>query len=295
MNAKRQALGRGLSALLQDADEDISINPKKYLAGSVANIPIELIEANPFQPRSLFEEEALAELSESIKHQGIIQPITVRISGENKFQIIAGERRLRASQIAGLDDIPAYIRTANDDQMLEMAIVENLQRENLNAIEISICFQRLIEECNLTQEKLSERVGKDRSTITNYIRLLKLPAEIQVAIRDNKISMGHARALISVDKHNLQLKILKEIIEKTLSVRAVEQLVKKLNDTKELTKAIDEIPTIATKFLTVKNKLSKKLQAKVNIRRSAKGKGSIVIAFSSEDEFDKIIRLLDNQ
>lgn len=295
MNAKRQALGRGLSALLQDADEDISINPKKYLAGSVANIPIELIEANPFQPRSLFEEEALAELSESIKHQGIIQPITVRISGENKFQIIAGERRLRASQIAGLDDIPAYIRTANDDQMLEMAIVENLQRENLNAIEISICFQRLIEECNLTQEKLSERVGKDRSTITNYIRLLKLPAEIQVAIRDNKISMGHARALISVDKHNLQLKILKEIIEKTLSVRAVEQLVKKLNDTKELTKAIDEIPTIATKFLTVKNKLSKKLQAKVNIRRSSKGKGSIVIAFSSEDEFDKIIRLLDNQ
>lgn len=295
MNAKRQALGRGLSALLQDADEDISINPKKYLAGSVANIPIELIEANPFQPRSLFEEEALAELSESIKHQGIIQPITVRISGENKFQIIAGERRLRASQIAGLDDIPAYIRTANDDQMLEMAIVENLQRENLNAIEISICFQRLIEECNLTQEKLSERVGKDRSTITNYIRLLKLPAEIQVAIRDNKISMGHARALISVDKHNLQLKILKEIIEKTLSVRAVEQLVKKLNDTKELTKAIDEIPTIATKFLAVKNKLSKKLQAKVNIRRSSKGKGSIVIAFSSEDEFDKIIRLLDNQ
>ena len=289
------ALGRGLSALLQDADEDISINPKKYLAGSVANIPIELIEANPFQPRSLFEEEALAELSESIKHQGIIQPITVRISGENKFQIIAGERRLRASQIAGLDDIPAYIRTANDDQMLEMAIVENLQRENLNAIEISICFQRLIEECNLTQEKLSERVGKDRSTITNYIRLLKLPAEIQVAIRDNKISMGHARALISVDKHNLQLKILKEIIDKTLSVRAVEQLVKKLNDTKELTKAIDEIPTIATKFLAVKNKLSKKLQAKVNIRRSSKGKGSIVIAFSSEDEFDKIIRLLDNQ
>ncbi len=293
MNVKKQALGRGLSALLQDAEEDITVNSKKYLAGFVAIIPIELIQANPFQPRSLFEEDALKELSESIKHQGIIQPITVRISGEDKFQIIAGERRLRASQLAGLIEIPAYIRTANDDQMLEMAIVENLQRENLNAIEIAISFQRLIEECSLTQEKLSERVGKDRSTITNYIRLLKLPAEIQVAIRDNKISMGHARALVSVEKHNVQLKILKEIIEKTLSVRAVEQLVKKLNNTKELTKAIEQTPTIATKYLTVKNKLSKKLQAKVNIRKSSKGKGSIVIPFSSEDEFDKIIRILD--
>jgi len=295
MNAKKQALGRGLSSLLPDFEGDINSldNMGKFLAGSIANIPISLIESNPFQPRTLFEVEAINELAESIRHQGIIQPITVRRADNDKFQLISGERRLRASQVAGLTEIPAYIRLVDDQQILEMALVENIQRENLNSIEIAISFQRLIEECNLTQEKLSERVGKDRSTITNYIRLLKLPAEVQVAIRDSKISMGHARALISIEDHKDQLKVLNEIISKHLSVRAVEEIVRKLHDKTIIKEKPVSKAGIAAKYLSLKHRLSNKFNAAINIKRDNKGKGSIVIPFKSDEELDNIIKILD--
>jgi ParB family transcriptional regulator, chromosome partitioning protein len=295
MNAKKQALGRGLSSLLPDFNGDINSldNVGRFLAGSIANIPISLIESNPFQPRTLFEEESINELAESIRHQGIIQPITVRRVDNDKFQLIAGERRLRASQIAGLTEIPSYIRLVDDQQLLEMALVENIQRENLNSIEIAISFQRLIEECNLTQEKLSERLGKDRSTITNYIRLLKLPPEIQIAIRDNKISMGHARALISIENHKDQLKLLGEIISKHLSVRAVEEIVRKINEKKKPKVIPVTLAGIAAKYLSVKQRLSNKFNTGITIKRDNKGKGSIVIPFKSDEELDQIIKILD--
>eukprot|EP01034_Spumella_vulgaris_P002313 gene2313-3005_t len=228
MNAKKKGLGRGLSALLTGSDTEDLLTPEaaeKRPAG-VAAIPVDLIETNPFQPRTEFDETALAELSESIQALGIIQPITVRKTDNGRYQLISGERRFRASKLAGLEEIPAYIRTTNDQGMLEMAIVENIQRENLNAIEVAISFKRLADECSLTQEQLSERVAKKRSTITNYLRLLKLPAEIQAGIRENLISMGHARALINLPSEAQQLKIFNQIIEKDLSVRAVEDLVR---------------------------------------------------------------------
>src|SRR5258705_1315305 len=231
MTTKKNVLGRGLSALLEDINTDITLKSESNpdgaaLAGSITGIPLEKIEANPFQPRSTFEEQALNELAESIREQGIIQPITVRKLGYDKFQIISGERRFRASGIAGLKSIPAYVRIANDQAMLEMSLVENIQRENLNAIEIGISYKRLVDECNLSQDDVSKRVGKERSTITNYIRLLKLPPEIQVAVRDNTISMGHARAIVSVDDPVQQLAIFREIMSKQMSVRDTESAVR---------------------------------------------------------------------
>ncbi|MBK8874588.1 MAG: ParB/RepB/Spo0J family partition protein [Bacteroidetes bacterium] len=213
---KKSALGKGLSALLSNDATDITskseIASAPAIAGSVANIAIDKIETNPFQPRTDFEETALRELSESIRQQGIIQPITVRKMGYDKYQIISGERRFRASKLAGLEIIPAYVRIANDQAMLEMALVENIQRENLNPIEIGISYKRLVDECNLSQEQLAEKVGKDRSTVTNYMRLLRLPPKIQAAIRDGQLSMGHARAIINVDDIGMQLKIYDDII-----------------------------------------------------------------------------------
>ncbi|MDZ7740239.1 MAG: ParB/RepB/Spo0J family partition protein [Bacteroidota bacterium] len=230
MTNKKRALGKGLAAILASPDTDITSKDisGNYVVGAIANIKIHQIESNPFQPRSEFDEESLQELSDSIAEQGIIQPITVRKLGYEKFQLISGERRLKASKLAGMEEIPTYIRVANDEQMLEMALVENIHRENLNAIEIAISYQRLIEECNLTHEKLSERVGKNRTTVTNYLRLLKLSPEVQLALRNNEISMGHARSLINLNDNDAQREAIEIILEEDLSVRETENLVRSL-------------------------------------------------------------------
>src|SRR5687768_3276743 len=237
--SKKKALGRGLSALLSDnsAEDKLEVDiqspassqQKGVVASGIAEIPIEEIEVNPFQPRTHFDQEALQELSESIKVHGIIQPITVRKLSANQYQLISGERRFQASKLAGLKTIPAYIRTADDQQMLEMALIENIQRENLNAIEVALSYQRLISECSLKQEALGERVGKNRATVNNYLRLLRLPPDIQIAIRDNQITMGHARAIVNIDNIDAQLAIFKKIIKEELSVRKVEELVRELS------------------------------------------------------------------
>jgi len=237
---RKTGLGKGLGALLQSEDIDVSKGkqpekvaakePANTSAGSINFIKISQIAVNPFQPRSDFDEQAMQELADSIQNQGLIQPITVRQVGKNEYQLISGERRLRASKRAGIEDVPAYVRTANDQQMLEMALIENIQRENLNAIEVALSFQRMIEECNLKQDQLGERVSKNRSTVTNYLRLLKLPPVIQAGIRDGQISMGHARALINVGEIEKQLFVFQEIIEKGLSVRMTEILVRNIQE-----------------------------------------------------------------
>ena len=276
MNAKKKALGKGLGALLENPDTDITtkgVDSGKYVAGSVAEIPVGSIEANPFQPRSEFEEEGLEELSQSIKEQGVIQPLTVRKMGYERYQLISGERRLRASKMAGLESIPSFIRIADDQQMLEMSLVENIQRRDLNAIEVAISYQRLMEECSLTQEKLSEKIGKKRSTITNYIRLLKLPPDIQVALRDNKISMGHARAIVNVTDEEIQQEILEEIIANDLSVREVEKIVKNLIAFKNKKKTTERKQNaLPEKYKEASNRLSEKLGRKVCMIRNQKGK-----------------------
>ena len=290
MNPKKKALGRGLSAILESPETDITSSDisGNFVAGAIASLPLSQIEANPFQPREDFDQEALSELAASIKEQGIIQPITVRKMGYDKYQLISGERRLKASRLAGLDEIPCYIRIANDQQMLEMALVENIQRESLNALEIAISYQRLIEECELTQEELSQRVGKNRTTVTNYIRLLKLPAELQVAIRDNKISMGHARALISIDDEQTQVAILKNIITKDLSVREVEEIVRNLNKQPAARK---ETPAreLPREIETIRENIAGKLDTKVNVTLNQKGKGNIVISFNSQKHLERIL------
>ncbi|HPF64380.1 ParB/RepB/Spo0J family partition protein [Lentimicrobium sp.] len=290
MNPKKKALGRGLSAILESPETDITSSDisGNFVAGAIASLPLSQIEANPFQPREDFDQEALSELAASIKEQGIIQPITVRKMGYDKYQLISGERRLKASRLAGLDEIPCYIRIANDQQMLEMALVENIQRESLNALEIAISYQRLIEECELTQEELSQRVGKNRTTVTNYIRLLKLPAELQVAIRDNKISMGHARALINIDDEQTQVAILKNIITKDLSVREVEEIVRNLNKQPASRK---EAPAreLPREIEAIRENIAGKLDTKVNVSLNQKGKGNIVISFNSQKQLERIL------
>ncbi|MCO5261881.1 MAG: ParB/RepB/Spo0J family partition protein [Lentimicrobium sp.] len=290
MNPKKKALGRGLSAILESPETDITSSDisGNFVAGAIASLPLSQIEANPFQPREDFDQEALNELAASIKEQGIIQPITVRKMGYDKYQLISGERRLKASRLAGLDEIPCYIRIANDQQMLEMALVENIQRESLNALEIAISYQRLIEECELTQEELSQRVGKNRTTVTNYIRLLKLPAELQVAIRDNKISMGHARALINIDDEQTQVAILKNIITKDLSVREVEEIVRNLNKQPASRK---EAPAreLPREIEAIRENIAGKLDTKVNVTLNQKGKGNIVISFNSQKQLERIL------
>lgn len=294
MNAnKKRALGRGLSAILESPETDITSKDISgaFVVGAIANISIDLIETNPFQPRNQFEEDALKELSHSIQEQGIIQPITVRKLGYDKYQLISGERRLRASKLAGLENIPAYIRIANDQQMLEMSLVENIQREQLNSIEVAISFQRLLDECNLTQEQLSERVGKNRTTISNFIRLLKLAPEVQIIIRDGKISMGHARALISIEDAQTQITITNNIINNDLSVRETEEIVRNLNKQPEnKTVKNAELPE---PLKASKNKLAYILGTKVDLNRNEKGKGSIVISFKNDNELNRILLLLD--
>ncbi|MCD6660043.1 MAG: ParB/RepB/Spo0J family partition protein [Lentimicrobium sp.] len=290
MNPKKKALGRGLSAILESPETDITSKDISgdFVAGAIASLPIEQIESNPFQPREEFNPEALNELAESIKEQGIIQPITVRKMGYDKYQLISGERRLKASKLAGLTEIPCYIRIANDQQMLEMALVENIQRESLNALEIAISYQRLLDECELTQEELSQRVGKNRTTVTNYLRLLKLPAEVQVAVRDNKITMGHARALINIDDQLTQTTILRNIILKDLSVREVEEIVRNLNrqPAAPQEKQTVSIPEDIENF---RDQIAGKFNTKVNVSMNNKGKGNIVINFGSQKQLRSIL------
>ncbi|MEI6817196.1 MAG: ParB/RepB/Spo0J family partition protein [Bacteroidota bacterium] len=298
MSNKRNALGKGLSALLENPDTDITskteLSGASAIAGAVANIDIEKIEANTFQPRTSFDEQALMELSQSIKEQGIIQPITVRKLGYDKYQLISGERRYKASVMAGLKFIPAFIRIANDQAMLEMALVENIQRENLNAIEIAISYKRLIDECTITQEELCTRVGKNRTTVVNYLRLLKLPPEIQIGIRDNIISMGHARAIINVDDVLLQLKIYNEIVANELSVRKVEEIAKTISKSKKSGgKANTTVKPISFEYKKIQDHLSSKYETKIELKMGNKGKGSFVIPFFSDDDFERILELLN--
>jgi ParB family chromosome partitioning protein len=295
MKTKKSALGRGLSAILESPDTDITSTDisGNYVVGAIANISLDKIEANPFQPRNNFEKDSLQELALSIREQGIIQPITVRKLGYDKYQLISGERRFRAAKLAGLDQIPSFIRVANDQQMLELALIENIHRKDLNSMDIAISYQRLIEECNITQEELSERIGKDRTTIANYIRLLKLPPEIQLAIKDEKISMGHARAIINIDNVDIQLDILHAIIAKNLSVRDVERIVKELNGQALPPPKRKKTTDLPQKHIKVKNELSQSYGIRVEIRRNTKGKGSIVIPFGSDKEFDRIVSLLE--
>lgn len=287
---RKGSLGRGLEAILQSPETDITSKDisGNYVVGAIANIAIGKIETNPFQPRNKFEEIALNELADSIREQGIIQPLTVRKLGYDKYQIIAGERRLRASIIVGLTEVPCYIRVANDEEMLELALIENIHRQELNAIEIGISYQRLMEECKLTQEELSKRVGKQRSTIANYVRLLKLPAEVQVALRDNLITMGHARSFITIENRDQQLNLLADILENELSVREIEQIVKNTRKVK-----VKKRPaSLPEKYQSFSRLLEEGLGARVQLKKNTKGKGAIVISFNSEDEFDRIVAQL---
>src|ERR1700744_4356749 len=287
-NEKRNALGKGLSALLNDTPDVRNDRPAAVQSneinslGSVNEIKIAEIQVNPFQPRTEFDEAALRELSESIKLQGLIQPITVRRVNAHSYQLISGERRLRASKLAGLTQIPAYVRTANDQQMLEMALIENIQRENLNAIEVALSFQRMIEECNLKQEELGERVSKNRSTVTNYLRLLKLPPGIQASIRDGQISMGHAKALISVNDPGKQLYIHKHIIEDGLSVRRVEEMARE-EQRAGVKKEGKQPEPVSFQLQKIQDDLASKFSTRVKLKVNSKGNGIIEIPFLSED------------
>lgn len=302
MSTKRSALGKGLGALLENSNTDITskkLEGDAKVVGAVANIEISNIETNPFQPRTNFEEDALNELAASIKEHGIIQPITVRKLGYDKYQLISGERRFRASQMAGLTSVPAYIRIANDQAMLEMALVENIQREELDAIEVAISYKRLIDECSLTQEQLSQKVSKQRSTITNYLRLLKLPVEIQLAIRNGDISMGHARALINIENEDKQLDIYNQIVLNNLSVREVEDLARGVKAEKIPSSSKDSSePKAAKGILSVEQQnmvedLRAVFNTKVQISKEASGKGKIVIPFKSDVDLKRILDLLD--
>ena len=295
---RRNALGPGLGALLEDAPTSFHkevLATEVKVVNSINEIDLLDIEVNPFQPRTQFDEESLAELAESIKVQGIIQPITVRRLSERKFQLISGERRYHASKIAGILRIPAYVRTANDQQMLEMALIENIQRENLNAIEIALSYQRLLSECDLRQEDLGARVGKKRSTVTNYLRLLKLPPDVQAAIRDGKIGMGHARALVTIENIDLQLEIFKRILKEDLSVRKVEELVKKLKN-REIESDKNEAqvkPTLSYELKQVQDKLSSHFGSRVLLHNENGNKGNIKIPYLSHEDLNRIIEILD--
>lgn len=286
--AKKSGLGRGLNALLDDSGSDSLVVEKKSPSG-IGSIPLKSIEVNPFQPREDFDEEALLELSESIKIHGIIQPITVRKLSNNAYQLISGERRLQASKKAGLTEVPAYVRTANDQQMLEMALIENIQRENLNAIEVALSYQRLLTECDLKQEELGDRVGKKRATVNNYLRLLRLPSEVQAGLRDGEISMGHARALVTIDNIDDQLRIFDQAVEKQLSVRQVEDLVRNLGKEKPtpVKKASDP------EIIKLQVRLSSHFGTKIQVSADEKHNGQIKIPFNSTEELNRILDILD--
>ncbi|MDB4905045.1 MAG: ParB/RepB/Spo0J family partition protein [Mucilaginibacter sp.] len=295
---KRNALGRGLSALLNDSE---NVQPNKNNAslgsevgnlGSVNEIKLSEIEVNPFQPRTDFDEQALLELADSIKLQGLIQPITVRRVNAHSYQLISGERRLRASKLAGLTQVPAYVRTANDQQMLEMALIENIQRENLNAIEVALSFQRMIEECSLKQEELGERVSKNRSTVTNYLRLLKLPPSIQASIRDGQLSMGHAKALITIEDPSKQIYIHQHIINQGLSVRKTEEMVRDLQKP-SVKKEGKQPEPISFQIQKIQDDLASKFSTRVKLKMGSQGQGTIEIPFLSENDLNRILEMLD--
>lgn len=290
---KKQALGRGLSALLKDPSNDIKSAQDKHadtIIGNIVELDIDVIEINPFQPRTNFNEETLRELASSIKELGVIQPITVRKLEFNKFQLVSGERRFRASKLIGLKTIPAYIRIANDQESLEMALVENIQRQDLDPIEIALSYQRLIDEISLTQEQMSERVGKKRSTIANYLRLLKLDPIIQTGMRDGFISMGHGRAIINIEDQNVQLDIYEKIITDKLSVRATESLVKSYNNPAAVNAPKpEELPKFVKKGI---KEFSEYFGHKIAVKVSKNGKGQITIPFHSEEDFNRIKKLV---
>lgn len=303
--SKKKALGRGLNALLSDSntedrleiDAPVSKTPvttttTTQTSGSTLEIPLTQIEVNPFQPRTYFDQTALQELADSIKVHGIIQPITVRRLAQNQYQLISGERRFQASKLAGLKSVPAYIRSADDQQMLEMALIENIQRENLNAIEVALSYQRLITECNLNQEALGDRVGKNRATVTNYLRLLKLPPDIQIAVRDNRISMGHARAIINVENPDQQLYIFKKTLAEDLSVRKVEELVRELASSKKEEKGSSTpVATANREINQLQSKLSSHFGTRIVIKSDGK-KGEIKIPFLSVEDLNRILDIL---
>ncbi|MCT4561269.1 MAG: ParB/RepB/Spo0J family partition protein [Crocinitomicaceae bacterium] len=293
---KRPPLGKGLSALLENASTDITSKSNAGTANTVSELPISSIEANPFNPRTNFEKSALEELEQSIRIHGIIQPLTVRKLGRDKYQLISGERRFRASQLAGLESVPAYVRVANDQTMLEMALVENIQREDLNAIEVALSYQRLIEECDLTQDQLSQKISKSRSSITNHLRLLKLPAPVQAGVRDSLISMGHARALVSAGSEEEQIDLFHQTVEHQLSVRDLEQLVKgelpMPSKEKAGAKPTGKKAEITADQFTFREYLSDKLATKVEISKSAAGGGKISLNFNSENDLNRLIELI---
>lgn len=296
--AKKNELGKGLRALLSNIEENSTPKEKEIivreLSNSISNIRLEDIETNPFQPRVEFDTEELLELAKSIKVHGLIQPITVRSLGGSKFQLISGERRLRASKMAGIKEIPCFIRIANDQEMLEMALIENIQRAELNAIEIAISYQRLLDECQLTHESLSERVGKNRSTVTNYIRLLKLPPEVQNGIKSGKISMGHARVLAGINSIDQQLNLYKKCIEEQWSVRTLEQKANESNQaTKDKVKKV--VAYIHPEIAKIEKELSGIFGRKITINRKSNGSGKMVISFKNDDDFNYIYDLLTNR
>ncbi|AGB28238.1 ParB-like partition protein [Prevotella dentalis DSM 3688] len=290
VHKKYNALGRGLDAL-------ISTEAVRTQGSSTINeIPVDQIEPNADQPRSLFNEDALQELANSICEIGIIQPITLRQTAENRFQIIAGERRWRASQIAGLKTVPAYIRTIKDENVMEMALVENIQREDLNSIEIALAYEHLLEQSGMTQEKVSERVGKSRTAITNYLRLLKLPAQVQMSLQKKEIDMGHARALLAIDSPSMQLKLFREILKNGWSVRKVEAMAQQLKNGEDIESGKKKIMArnpLPEEFNLLKNRLSTFLNTKVTLSCSSKGKGKISIPFNNEQDLERIMNVFD--
>ncbi|MEI6310957.1 MAG: ParB/RepB/Spo0J family partition protein [Bacteroidota bacterium] len=300
MSKQKELLGKGIRALLTNIEEDTNITGKKEIVqtigtstGGINFIPLSQIEVNPFQPRVSFDEDSLSELADSIKIHGVIQPISVRRLSVDKYQLIAGERRLRASKLAGKEDIPAFIRTANDQESLEIALIENIQREDLNAIEIGVNYKRLIDECSLSQEGLAERVGKKRSTITNYLRLLKLPPDIQLAVKNDEISMGHAKALVNLEDVDAQLSVYKDIVTKGLSVRQTENLAKILPKSKSIKKkaSAKTLPYILQK---VQDHLTSHLSTKVELTAIKNGKGQISIAYYNDGDLERLLDLITN-
>lgn len=294
MSNKKSALGRGLGAILSNPETDITSKDLSgnFVVGAVADIPIAMIETNPFQPRDVFEEEALEVLKNSILEQGIIQPITVRKIGYDKYQLISGERRFRASMLAGLEVIPAYIRVADDQQMLEIALIENIHREDLNAIEIALSYQRLIDECGIEMQEMTKKLSQDRTTITNYIRLLKLPPEIQVAVRDKRISMGHARALVGLGDTELQNKTLKRIIDNNLSVRETEALIQEMQKPVAIKAKEKKKAALPEKYEDMRRKVSTAVKADVEMKRSRTGKGTLTIHFKNDAQLESILQSL---
>ncbi|PDH47257.1 MAG: chromosome partitioning protein ParB [Bacteroidetes bacterium MED-G21] len=302
MAKQKKALGRGLSAILSNPKTDITQTTTKNITatplGAVGQIKLNTIQVNPFQPRTHFNKEALQELSLSIKELGVIQPITVRKLGYDKYQLISGERRLRASKLAGLNSIPAYIRVANDQEMLEMALVENIQRKNLDALEIALSYQLLIDECQLTQEKLSQRVGKKRSTVTNYLRLLRLNPIIQAGIQDQMIGIGHAKTLLNIEDEKLQLQLYKDIISNSLSVRQTETMAKKLKSSDAELKNKSKLPHKTPPPFSIQklsNEFERRTNCKTEINMQKNGKGKLIVSFKNEEQLQQLIKCLQSE